>query len=181
MPPPVSPSALAQLTFTCPAVSFGQQVGALMPADATARMDVQVVEYALGLLPTKTVTVKTPTKAVYSGMHVNASVCGVSVIRSGEAMENALRSCWKGIDIGKILVQRRHHGQILSGTSQMERPDRLTCDWDDGDDVNGSCRTSVSAVYEDAHGRYYQNGRCGTYPSATYYSDARMTRRVPQS
>jgi uracil phosphoribosyltransferase len=69
----------------------------------------QVVEHALGLLPTTPVAIRTPTDATYAGSRVSAAVCGVSVIRSGEAMESALRSCWKGIDIGKILVQRRHH------------------------------------------------------------------------
>jgi uracil phosphoribosyltransferase len=33
-------------------------------------------------------------------------LCGVSIIRSGEAMENALRACCQGIKIGKILVHR---------------------------------------------------------------------------
>ena len=33
-------------------------------------------------------------------------LCGVSIIRSGEAMENALRDCCKGIKIGKILIHR---------------------------------------------------------------------------
>ena len=81
-------------------------------------------EYALGLLPTKRAVVKTPTDAVYTGLHVNASVCGVSVIRSGEAMENALRSCWKGIDIGKILVQRRHHGVATPVNGSVSPPRR---------------------------------------------------------
>ncbi|MCE7766890.1 uracil phosphoribosyltransferase, partial [Pseudomonas putida] len=39
---------------------------------------------------------------------------GVSVIRSGESMENALRACCKGIKIGKILIQREgDNGQQL--------------------------------------------------------------------
>jgi uridine kinase len=33
-------------------------------------------------------------------------LCGVSIIRSGESMENALRACCKGIKIGKILIHR---------------------------------------------------------------------------
>lgn len=68
----------------------------------------QVVEYALGQLPTVAKAVLTPTGTGYDGMRVNASVCGVSIVRSGESMEAALRSCWKGVDIGKILVTRRH-------------------------------------------------------------------------
>lgn len=38
-------------------------------------------------------------------------LCGVSVIRSGESMENALRACCKGIKIGKILIQRENQDQ----------------------------------------------------------------------
>lgn len=68
----------------------------------------QVVEYALGQLPTVPKAVRTPTGTGYDGMRVNARVCGVSIVRSGESMEAALRSCWKGVDIGKILVTRRH-------------------------------------------------------------------------
>jgi uridine kinase len=30
----------------------------------------------------------------------------VSIVRSGESMENALRACCKGIKIGKILIHR---------------------------------------------------------------------------
>lgn len=120
------------------------------------------MEYALGLLPTKPAVVQTPTKAIYNGMHVNASVCGVSVIRSGEAMETALRSCWKGIDIGKILVQRWHHVPVSSSTSQMDCLDRLTCDGDAETPVNGSRSTKESVMYEDAHGTYYQQCRCVT-------------------
>eukprot|EP00892_Ulva_mutabilis_P000898 jgi/Ulvmu1/10809/UM069_0045.1 len=67
-----------------------------------------VVEYALGLLPTEPQAVRTPTGTGYEGMRVNANVCGVSIVRSGESMEAALRRCWKGVDIGKILVSRRH-------------------------------------------------------------------------
>ena len=74
-------------------------------------MWLQVVEHALGLLPTEPATVQTPTDSTYRGLRCTAHVCGVSVIRSGEAMESALRSCWKGIDIGKILVERRHHSR----------------------------------------------------------------------
>jgi Phosphoribulokinase / Uridine kinase family/Uracil phosphoribosyltransferase len=78
------------------------------PAADITREWLQVVEYALGLLPAQEATVVTPTKSRYHGLKVRARVCGVSIVRSGEAMEAALRSCWKGIDIGKILVYRRH-------------------------------------------------------------------------
>lgn len=48
----------------------------------------------------------TPTGSVYTGVEFCKKLCGVSIIRSGESMENALRACCKGIKIGKILIHR---------------------------------------------------------------------------
>ncbi|KAF8037624.1 hypothetical protein BT93_B0485 [Corymbia citriodora subsp. variegata] len=44
--------------------------------------------------------------SVYTGVVFRKRLCGVSIIRSGESMENALRACCKGIKIGKILIHR---------------------------------------------------------------------------
>mmetsp|Transcript_22942 Transcript_22942/g.63675 ORF Transcript_22942/g.63675 Transcript_22942/m.63675 type:complete len:463 (+) Transcript_22942:379-1767(+) len=65
-----------------------------------------VVEAGLGLLPFTEKTITTPTGASYVGVDFSRKLCGVSIIRSGESMENALRACCKGIKIGKILVHR---------------------------------------------------------------------------
>lgn len=65
-----------------------------------------VVEHGLGLLPFAERTVVTPTGKEYVGVEFAKKLCGVSVIRSGESMENALRDCCKGIKLGKILVHR---------------------------------------------------------------------------
>jgi uridine kinase len=65
-----------------------------------------VVEAGLGFLPFEEKSVTTPTGATYVGVDFAKKLCGVSVIRSGESMENALRACCKGIKIGKILVHR---------------------------------------------------------------------------
>lgn len=65
-----------------------------------------VVEHGLGHLPFKECTVTTPTGHQYVGVDFAKKLCGVSIIRSGESMENALRACCKGIKIGKILVHR---------------------------------------------------------------------------
>ncbi|KAI4350613.1 hypothetical protein L6164_005057 [Bauhinia variegata] len=70
-----------------------------------------VVEHGLGHLPFTEKQVITPTGSVYSGVVFCRSLCGVSVIRSGESMENALRACCKGIKIGKILI----HGEGTNG------------------------------------------------------------------
>lgn len=65
-----------------------------------------VVEAGLGHLPFKERAVVTPTGSTYVGVDFAKRLCGVSIIRSGESMENALRACCKGIKIGKILVHR---------------------------------------------------------------------------
>ncbi|XP_010436027.1 PREDICTED: uridine kinase-like protein 1, chloroplastic [Camelina sativa] len=65
-----------------------------------------VVEHGLGHLPFTEKQVVTPTGAVYTGVDFCKKLCGVSIIRSGESMENALRACCKGIKIGKILIHR---------------------------------------------------------------------------
>ena len=65
-----------------------------------------VVEAGLGHLHFAEKTVVTPTGHQYVGVDFAKKLCGVSIIRSGESMENALRACCKGIKIGKILVHR---------------------------------------------------------------------------
>ncbi|PRQ54064.1 putative transferase [Rosa chinensis] len=70
-----------------------------------------VVEHGLGHLPFQEQQIITPTGSIYSGVVFCKRLCGVSVIRSGESMENALRACCKGIKIGKILI----HGEGNSG------------------------------------------------------------------
>ncbi|KAL6567681.1 Uridine kinase-like protein 4 [Orobanche gracilis] len=73
-----------------------------------------VVEHGLGHLPFTEMQVVTPTGSVYTGVDFCKRLCGVSVIRSGESMENALRACCKGIKIGKILIHREgDNGQQL--------------------------------------------------------------------
>lgn len=73
-----------------------------------------VVEHALGHLPFKNEIVHTPTGDVYNGVTFSKKICGVSIIRSGEAMENALRACCKGIKIGKLLIERRDQEGTLN-------------------------------------------------------------------
>ena len=81
-------------------------IGLLSSQQFADRICVQVVEAGLGFLPFTELTVTTPTGSQYCGVDFAKSLCGVSIIRSGESMENALRACCKGIKIGKILVHR---------------------------------------------------------------------------
>ncbi|KAK6912992.1 hypothetical protein RJ641_022593 [Dillenia turbinata] len=65
-----------------------------------------VVEHGLGYLPFTEKQIVTPTGSFYTGVDFCKKLCGVSIVRSGESMENALRACCKGIKIGKILIHR---------------------------------------------------------------------------
>ena len=73
-----------------------------------------VVEHGLGHLPFSEKVVNTPTGDQYKGVTFCSKLCGVSIIRSGEAMENALRACCKGIKIGKLLIERRDRDGMLT-------------------------------------------------------------------
>lgn len=65
-----------------------------------------VIEYALGLMPFKEVKVETPQNMPYEGKRKACDkICGVSILRAGETMEQALCDVCKDIRIGKILIQ----------------------------------------------------------------------------
>jgi len=74
----------------------------IFAADRLIRL---VIEAGLDLLPTTEDPVTTPGGYEYTGSKWSKSSCGVSIIRSGEAMENGLRDCCRSIRIGKILIQ----------------------------------------------------------------------------
>jgi len=65
-----------------------------------------VIEEGLGFLPFGEETVITPTGSEYHGVKFTTKLCGVSIVRAGESMENALRAVCHDIRIGKILIQR---------------------------------------------------------------------------
>jgi len=65
-----------------------------------------VIEYSLSLLPFETVSVSTPQGLQYEGRRCTVKkICGVSILRAGETMEQALSDVCKDIRIGKILIQ----------------------------------------------------------------------------
>ncbi|XP_069952306.1 uridine-cytidine kinase-like 1 isoform X2 [Cherax quadricarinatus] len=65
-----------------------------------------VIEHALTLLPFTDVTVETPQGIPYEGKRIaTEKICGVSILRAGETMENALCEVLKDVRIGKILIQ----------------------------------------------------------------------------
>jgi uracil phosphoribosyltransferase len=65
-----------------------------------------LVEEGLNHLPTVEQTVTTPVGRLYNGLSFQGKICGVSIMRAGEAMEQGLRDCCRSVRIGKILIQR---------------------------------------------------------------------------
>ncbi|KIJ11462.1 hypothetical protein PAXINDRAFT_118958 [Paxillus involutus ATCC 200175] len=65
-----------------------------------------LVEEGLDHLPVVPKTVQTPTGSTYEGVGYEGKICGVSILRAGEAMEAGLREVCRSIRIGKILLQR---------------------------------------------------------------------------
>ncbi|KAK0626671.1 uracil phosphoribosyltransferase-domain-containing protein [Immersiella caudata] len=65
-----------------------------------------LVEEGLNHLPTVEHTVTTPVGRPYDGLLFQGKICGVSIMRAGEAMEQGLRDCCRSVRIGKILIQR---------------------------------------------------------------------------
>jgi len=64
------------------------------------------IEFALSLLPFKDTTVETPQNVTYQGKRIaTTKIIGVSVLRAGETMEQALSEVCKDVRIGKILIQ----------------------------------------------------------------------------
>ncbi|OZJ03320.1 Uracil phosphoribosyltransferase, partial [Bifiguratus adelaidae] len=72
-------------------------------ADRVIRL---LVEEGLNHLPVNEKQVETPTGAIYNGIDFIGRICGVSIMRAGEAMEQGLRDCCRSVRIGKILIQR---------------------------------------------------------------------------
>ncbi|KAK1923482.1 putative uracil phosphoribosyltransferase 1 [Papiliotrema laurentii] len=65
-----------------------------------------LVEEGLNHLPVVPRTVRTPVGIDYDGVAFQGRICGVSIMRAGEAMEAGLRDCCRSVRIGKILIQR---------------------------------------------------------------------------
>ncbi|KAI9746439.1 MAG: Uracil phosphoribosyltransferase, synthesizes UMP from uracil [Claussenomyces sp. TS43310] len=65
-----------------------------------------LVEEGLNHLPVVEHAVNTPVGRSYAGIMFQGKICGVSIMRAGEAMEQGLRDCCRSVRIGKILIQR---------------------------------------------------------------------------
>ncbi|XP_071386679.1 uridine-cytidine kinase-like 1 isoform X4 [Centroberyx affinis] len=68
-----------------------------------------LIEHALSFLPLKPVSVETPQGGTYEGKRLSGKrITGVSILRAGETMEQALMAVCKDIRLGKILIQTNH-------------------------------------------------------------------------
>ncbi|KAK9763446.1 Uracil phosphoribosyltransferase, synthesizes UMP from uracil [Basidiobolus ranarum] len=65
-----------------------------------------LVEESLNHLPVVDKPVITPTNNEFNGVAFKGKICGVSIMRAGESMEQGLRECCRSVRIGKILIQR---------------------------------------------------------------------------
>lgn len=65
-----------------------------------------LVEEGLNQLPVKQETIKCHGSYEYEGSRFLGKICGVSIVRAGESMEQGLRDCCRSVRIGKILIQR---------------------------------------------------------------------------
>jgi uracil phosphoribosyltransferase len=65
-----------------------------------------LVEEGLNHLPVVEHSISTPVGRTYAGVMFQGKICGVSIMRAGEAMEQGLRDCCRSVRIGKILIQR---------------------------------------------------------------------------
>lgn len=65
-----------------------------------------LVEEGLNHLPVVSKVVETQTGEKFDGVSFQGKICGVSIVRAGESMEQGLRDCCRSVRIGKILIQR---------------------------------------------------------------------------
>ncbi|KAJ2162569.1 Uracil phosphoribosyltransferase, synthesizes UMP from uracil [Coemansia sp. RSA 552] len=65
-----------------------------------------LVEEGLNYLPVVEKRVTTPMGVEFDGVAFEGRICGVSIMRAGESMEQGLRDVCTSVRIGKVLIQR---------------------------------------------------------------------------
>lgn len=95
-------------------------------------------------------------------------------------MEAALRSCWKGIDIGKILVHRSHTLRKNSTAAGTTTPPQQEAHAPSGHEVSshpspdkhGNVHLPVSSpIARDVNGNYYRRNLCVFLRHCSAFSD----------
>lgn len=64
-----------------------------------------LIEESLSMMPFEPFEIETPTGHAYQGTRTTSEINGVSIVRAGIALENALHDVCKDAKIGKILIQ----------------------------------------------------------------------------
>ncbi|KZT13214.1 PRTase-like protein [Laetiporus sulphureus 93-53] len=110
-----TPASLPPSVFTLPQTAQLEALYTIIRDKTTSRGDFLfysdriirlLVEEGLNHLPVVPKTVETPTGETYEGVGFEGHICGVSILRAGEAMEAGLREVCRSVRIGKILIQR---------------------------------------------------------------------------
>ncbi|OBZ66629.1 Uracil phosphoribosyltransferase [Grifola frondosa] len=110
-----TPASLPPSVFTLPQTAQLEALYTIIRDKNTSRGDFLfysdriirlLVEEGLNHLPVVPKTIETPTGAAYDGVGFEGKICGVSILRAGEAMEAGLREVCRSVRIGKILIQR---------------------------------------------------------------------------
>ncbi|KAI6168946.1 PRTase-like protein [Pisolithus thermaeus] len=110
-----TPAALPPSVFTLPQTAQLEALYTIIRDKTTSRGDFLfysdriirlLVEEGLNHLPVVPKNVQTPTGSTYEGVGFEGKICGVSILRAGEAMEAGLREVCRSVRIGKILIQR---------------------------------------------------------------------------
>jgi len=70
-----------------------------------------LLEHALNHIPLVPRSVVTRLGVKFDGLAYHEKICGVSIVRAGEAFENGLRQIARAVRVGKILIQKRESGQ----------------------------------------------------------------------
>ena len=84
---------------------FGLTQKKIPSSSSSSNISMSSLLFCAGLnhLPTLEKTVGTPTGLTYKGVSFEGRICGVSILRAGEAMEGGLREVCRSVRIGKIL------------------------------------------------------------------------------
>lgn len=85
-----------------------------------------LVEEGLNHLPVENKDVDTHTSEVFNGVGFMGKICGVSIVRAGESMEQGLRDCCRSVRIGKILIQRDEKPLFLNYSTRSCQRTSLT-------------------------------------------------------
>ncbi|PYI09556.1 PRTase-like protein [Aspergillus sclerotiicarbonarius CBS 121057] len=73
----------------------------------------RLITSALNHVPAEEYTISTPIDKPFTGIRFTKGVCGVSILRAGACMEQALRDTWTGrLSFGKLLIQRDEETSI---------------------------------------------------------------------